>query len=256
MKELNFEKQGLKFCFKNFTYEDNKLKAQWKVVGIKESKYTEDGYCYNAIYDEKMNAFRIEFNYKNKKVNGVKLPNEITIDEILEDAKKFAEIKATEALNKLNTEYVDDKILDISFCTSYDFSLGKYAKSTRGIAIAKLLADGKIAAVVKNLMSDFQTGCDYGDYSITYDYQISVIKFENIVNETFDKIETERKIKKENKEAERKAIFDKAKTTGEKQVLSHWSEDCNDPNEECNVDIIYVYAMPDGTTKQTRNHTW
>ena len=60
----------------------------------------------------------------------------------------------------------------------------------------------------------------------------------------------------EKKEAERKAIFDKAKETGKKQLLKKWSEPCNDPNEECDVDMIYEYAMPNGTVKGERQHTW
>ena len=62
--------------------------------------------------------------------------------------------------------------------------------------------------------------------------------------------------KREKKENERKAIFDKAKKTGVKQELKRWSEECNDPNEDCDIDIIIEYAMPDGTIKTERNHTW
>ena len=61
---------------------------------------------------------------------------------------------------------------------------------------------------------------------------------------------------REKKEDERKAIFDKAKETGKKQLLHHYSDDCNDPNEECDVDIIYEYAMPNGTIEAERQHTW
>jgi hypothetical protein len=50
--------------------------------------------------------------------------------------------------------------------------------------------------------------------------------------------------------------FEAAKTTGERQVLRSYIADCNDPKEECSTDIVTVYAMPDGTTKTVRNHTW
>jgi len=56
--------------------------------------------------------------------------------------------------------------------------------------------------------------------------------------------------------AARQAIFDTAKETGEKQVLRSYATDCNDPKEECSTDIITVYAMPDGSTKTDRTHTW
>jgi hypothetical protein len=54
----------------------------------------------------------------------------------------------------------------------------------------------------------------------------------------------------------KKAIFKKAKETGEKQVIETYTDECNDPDESCDVDIITVYAMPDGSTTETRNHTW
>ena len=58
------------------------------------------------------------------------------------------------------------------------------------------------------------------------------------------------------KEAKRQAIFDEAKRTGKKQLLLKYSDSCNDPNEDCDVDICCEYAMPDGTIKTERHHTW
>jgi hypothetical protein len=49
---------------------------------------------------------------------------------------------------------------------------------------------------------------------------------------------------------------EKAKTTGEPQLVCSWSEDCDDPNEDCSCDNCYEYAMPDGTFKTERHHTW
>jgi hypothetical protein len=69
------------------------------------------------------------------------------------------------------------------------------------------------------------------------------------------KLEALAKTKAE-KEAKRQAIFDKAKETGEKQLLRQWSDECNDPNESCDIDTVYEWAMPDGTTKVERHHTW
>jgi hypothetical protein len=52
------------------------------------------------------------------------------------------------------------------------------------------------------------------------------------------------------------AIFEKAKQTGEKQYLNHYTADCNDQNEDCSTDIVTIWAMPDGTKTITRQHTW
>jgi hypothetical protein len=57
-------------------------------------------------------------------------------------------------------------------------------------------------------------------------------------------------------EAELAAKFEQAKTTGEKVLLRKYSDECNDPNEECSIDMVYEWAMPDGTIKATRQHTW
>ncbi len=57
-------------------------------------------------------------------------------------------------------------------------------------------------------------------------------------------------------EAARKTIFDIARRTGQKQVLDNYTDECNDPREECSLDSVTVYAMPDGSTKTVRSHTW
>ncbi len=51
-------------------------------------------------------------------------------------------------------------------------------------------------------------------------------------------------------------LIEKAKETGEPQLISHVSVPCNDSKEECSTDIIYFYAMPDGSTKEERVHTY
>ena len=63
---------------------------------------------------------------------------------------------------------------------------------------------------------------------------------------------------KKKKEAEDNlnSFFEVAKKTGIKQKIQSLSEECNDSNEDCSLDIITVYAMPDGTKKVERNHTW
>lgn len=48
----------------------------------------------------------------------------------------------------------------------------------------------------------------------------------------------------------------KAKETGEPQLIAQCTEPCNNPNEECSTDICSYWAMPDGSTEETRCHTW
>lgn len=59
-------------------------------------------------------------------------------------------------------------------------------------------------------------------------------------------------------EAEAKRVADlksKAVATGEKQLLNKYMDECNDPNEECSTDSVSIYAMPDGTICESRQHT-
>jgi hypothetical protein len=58
------------------------------------------------------------------------------------------------------------------------------------------------------------------------------------------------------KAEERLAKFDEAKRTGKRVELRSWMDDCNDPREQCSLDHVTEYAMPDGTTKIVRQHTW
>ena len=83
---------------------------------------------------------------------------------------------------------------------------------------------------------------------------------------------TKESIEEERKELERKEnkkianekqetvraekIFMAAKETGKKQVLKSFSIECTDPQEECNTDIVTVWAMPDGSKTETKIHTW
>lgn len=55
---------------------------------------------------------------------------------------------------------------------------------------------------------------------------------------------------------ERQAKFDEAREIGKPVVLRSWTAECNDRREQCSMDIVREYAMPDGGTKVERQHTW
>lgn len=56
--------------------------------------------------------------------------------------------------------------------------------------------------------------------------------------------------------ANRQAKFDEAKATGQPVVLRKWTVECNDEHEDCSLDAITEYAMPDGTVNTKRVHTY
>lgn len=61
---------------------------------------------------------------------------------------------------------------------------------------------------------------------------------------------------KKAKDEVRQAKFDEAKRTGQKVEMASWMEDCDGSVEECSTDFVQEYAMPDGTTKIERQHTY
>ena len=68
--------------------------------------------------------------------------------------------------------------------------------------------------------------------------------------------EAEAQAEEAQQDAIEKGKFDKARETGKPVTLNSWMEDCNDPREECSTDVVTLYAMPDGTRKINRQHTW
>ena len=68
--------------------------------------------------------------------------------------------------------------------------------------------------------------------------------------------EEEKARKKAEKEAALQEKFDEAKRTGKPVIIRRFIVECSDPREECSYDEVIEYAMPDGTTKRTQNHTW
>jgi hypothetical protein len=51
-------------------------------------------------------------------------------------------------------------------------------------------------------------------------------------------------------------IFLRAKQTGQRQFLGQYNELCNDATEDCNLDHVYVYILPNGEFEEVRIHTW
>ncbi len=66
----------------------------------------------------------------------------------------------------------------------------------------------------------------------------------------------EQQAKEIEKKRKREAVFRTARETGERQVLGSWMDECNDPTEQCSLDSCTEYAMPDGSTRVERMHTW
>ena len=90
-------------------------------------------------------------------------------------------------------------------------------------------------------------------------YEISKDEMRQLVNEEDGMIEKEAE-KERDEEAEASSKIAEAKeiaaSTGEPQMIMKYVDECDDPHEECSLDIVAVFVMPDGTEKIERQHTW
>ena len=87
-------------------------------------------------------------------------------------------------------------------------------------------------------------------YSDDITYETAKKAYEKAIGKEEEKFEGEAKA-----ENEKEAVFAKAKATGKKQVLRRYMDECDGTAYECSYDAVTVYAMPDGSTTQTRTHT-
>lgn len=95
-----------------------------------------------------------------------------------------------------------------------------------------------------------------GLYTETGWYAVPHSEIMRMYNEITEKKEKKLAEKKAAKEAKESAAFEKAKESGEPQELESYCVDCEDPEEECGVDVVKIYAMPDGTKTRKQYHTY
>ena len=248
-----FSKKGIEFRFEGKETQCG-IKYSYLIDGIELNKYNDKGFYGNATLDRKKKALiftmhDIIINGKKQKINGVALEENVL--------KKFIEfedslIKEKEELeNDLIKKLVSGELKirwhdDTEYFDGYDMPV----KSFKINIPEKLRMDELLEKALKELginISDYKT-VDYIKRSIKDNEKVGEMKLREIV-----------KGRLENKKAQEEklnAIFEKAKETGEKQEISHWMDDCNDKYEECNIDIVYEYAMPNGSTKIIRSHTY
>lgn len=95
-------------------------------------------------------------------------------------------------------------------------------------------------------------GNGYNKIELTHDDVVMVI-------EEFQKNEAERRSDEGAKRREedlRNLSIRKAKESGEPQVLHKVFSECNDPDEDCDLDVITTYIDGEGNTEVHRQHTW
>ena len=87
-------------------------------------------------------------------------------------------------------------------------------------------------------------------------YEVSAVDLQRLVAEVEIAAHARESAAERREQEKWAAAFENARKTGKPQAFASWMADCNDPHEECSQDNITLWAMPDGTKKQTRQHTW
>ena len=227
-------------------------------------KHNADYLIDNVLY------FYIEQEIAGRKAKGIRIDENIAkemrefieqCEREREEYKQRLEEEAKEELKKVKTvrigiggdthkvyvcvEGIDDKYDDTETVEKFEEKLERILSKAN---ISKL----KITEIPNSRTGLYNILFDNGNWG-----RISLNDPEFLrAKREYEKEMEERKRKLEERKQRREEIFRKAKETGEKQKLASWSEPCNDPYEECDVDIVVEYAMPDGSVKCERFHTW
>ena len=135
----------------------------------------------------------------------------------------------------------------------------------REFTINSLLdSDIRVSDLTREELKRLAYGAKYFEFGYGYDAtEARVAKLSELRKavlgleaEEAAKAEEARRVREEAARQAREGKFLQAKETGKPVVLCQYDAPCNDPHEECDVDFVVVYAMPDGTTKTVRNHSW
>lgn len=178
--------------------------------------------------------------------------------------------KAKEILEKIEQEEVkkafenlsDDSKITMIFATDFTTVICEeetaekhdFFKTTKE-KIHKYLNTDEI----ENTLGRKADEVDFGDYVHRFKYEMTFGEYKKLAELAEEKAKKAEVEKSEKEKAEKERIeklFEKARETGEKQVIVQYSVPCNDPEEDCDIDIVTIYAMPDGTRKTERHHTW
>lgn len=231
MKTMIIERRDCTVELRNFELKENRLVAEYKVLG-KESK-NNDGFYTGAKLDGEIMYFTTIIKLNGKNLGGIKI-EEPHLSELKniennlkEEAKKAKEQKLEGILiGKITIKLSYEEGEYLSGWTTYD-------------------------KIIANLLTELGLAKKVGGWGTLVDSELI-----EALGEEFTYIQAKEyaeNIKEENTEEQEK--FNEAKKTGRPVELYRYSTECNSREYACTLDVIIVYALPDGTKEEKRIHT-
>lgn len=290
---LNFEKKGHDIKIEisdepKITLKDSlKTKSiyKYKIVSFKvddkeiyeSKKYYEYSFEYTS---DKIFVLHLKYNLAKKVskalVNESLEPINLGLSKEIEDlfngelkekAENIIKIKEDEldkTIKKLDVAVTDDTICTLSCNTTYGYNLhieGTHNESYLNKEITSYFDRyKKIPSNYKDkdLFECYVTEVDWGDYSITTYYKMlykDLLKCLDRAKTLLSEYNNVCSIKEKEEQKRLNNLIAKAKETGVNQEVRRWHEDCNNPKEECDVDIVILYVDGSGNYSTKRHHT-
>ena len=232
----------------------------------------------SSVYDGQLLFKNKNIKYKGKTVDGFKVPEDVAdevknwLEELEEERKEVIE-KDMREKEKERQEKIDQGKIRIQNNPTWGnivHGLGKQKESIEAEILNELFRhkwepndpDTLPSELVQDILEDVE---EYEYYETTVEEFIELLD-DGVVEKTKEKVigdardEAEKEMKKEERKEEmrekKERLFEKAKKSGVKQKIRSYAATCMNPDEECDVDIVTVYAMPDKTVKKEAHHTW
>lgn len=261
---ITFEKKGIEFKFESTGIEHGTVKYKYFISGITANKHDKDGFYYNAKFDKSKNAFTfgthdILIGKKKSKINGVLLENDVLkqIEEIEKEEIKKYNNDIQQAINDVVSGKLPITFIkvgcDYEYYEAYLESSIKAVKDEQFKIIEKAM---EILTGDKFCQSETLKDIAKKMFGDDFIFTKKGNSFEIALKEITDVIVKNKKENEEKQLKKEQELIQKAKETGEKQVLKSWSAPCNDKNEECDIDIITILIDAEGNKETTRTHTW
>lgn len=257
---FKFEKEGVEFSVSiegvQAFLEANGEKA--RVVSIE--RHHERGWYYEVNRKFVETVLNKKFPSSH---NWVKLldPSAEKVRELIRQAKEKAKEEERKQAEAAFQQLNDDAKVTLIVGTSHSFA---YVDEEE-IASKASFFNEAVRAIkgsdikVQDILGRGADDADWGDYSHSFTYYVTLSELKQLVEEAekvLNKKEEEAAKKQAALEAERQEKFKEARRTGKGVELRRWVDSCDDPHEECDIDHVVEYALPNGETKIERYHTW